>query len=594
MATPYDQSYAGDMDYGGGASIQPTRPPTWREQLAQLLMGGSQASPERRQFVGGLLGSTGLPGSEQFSAADLTPAAIPLGLNEASVARAAGDRPGELASTLAAVPIVGKEASLGVRAAQRLARGAEEVAPAAERAAVQFGTIAPESAPVNVPARAFGGGAPPQIPQDVHDLYSQGQSQLPLGSRISQRFPTELKGGGWEGKENPLTQNLLINRAVLERDPEKIAQAAEALGQYPNATQAMREMSPAERLMAMQGQMKDNLLALHDMTPPDIRNRAGRWYWGANQIAQDAAQRTGVPLESAAGTFAALSPQMDWYKNVYLGNTVLDALHANPKFSPEMATLGRNMTSVGADKKPRLTFNQDMVSAMQGKSLADMPDSEHKAQFIRLWDEAHGARQYHDVTPEGGFNQLQLTKAGDPAAPGWGSFNEIRKAVDAAESGGNMETISRSMGQKHKVRNFYNNIVAPDTPAALGDITADTHQIAASLMRPLSGKHLEVQQGLGSGKGAPESAVSGLQGLYPLYADATRQAAAERGIPVPSMQSIPWETIRGLYTPQFKKTGQAAANQIWEAHGRGELTLPQAQQALVQAAGGYRPPSWAQ
>ena len=54
------------------------------------------------------------------------------------------------------------------------------------------------------------------------------------------------------------------------------------------------------------------------------------------------------------------------------------------------------------------------------------------------------------------------------------------------ESKGNLAIISDALGEKHKVRSFYNNIVAPQAPN--GDVTVDTHAGRLALLRPLSGK----------------------------------------------------------------------------------------------------------
>ena len=77
-----------------------------------------------------------------------------------------------------------------------------------------------------------------------------------------------------------------------------------------------------------------------------------------------------------------------------------------------------------------------------------------------------------------------------------------------------IENISAQMGQQHKVRNFYNNIVDPmyaQNNPSIGDITADTHAVAADLMKPLGGSALEVTHNFG-GAGSASSALSGAQG----------------------------------------------------------------------------------
>lgn len=56
--------------------------PTWREKLAQLLMGNGVGSQARRDFVSGVTGSTGL-GQTGMGLVDMTPAGIPLAAQEA-------------------------------------------------------------------------------------------------------------------------------------------------------------------------------------------------------------------------------------------------------------------------------------------------------------------------------------------------------------------------------------------------------------------------------------------------------------------------------------------------------------------------------
>lgn len=96
--------------------------PSWRERIAQTMMGDSR-SPARKRLVGGLMGSTGLPGTEQVGLVDATPAGIALGAQEAL---AAGDPQG---AALAAVPggpgasrlrSVGQEINRLVKDASRL------------------------------------------------------------------------------------------------------------------------------------------------------------------------------------------------------------------------------------------------------------------------------------------------------------------------------------------------------------------------------------------------------------------------------------------------------------------------------------------
>ena len=426
------------------------------------------------------------------------------------------------------------------------------------------------------------------------------KSELPLeGGRISQRFPTpSKKTGGWEGKENPLTENLLINTDVMRQDPVKMQQASDIIGRYPTTTNAMLEMQPEERITAFKDAVAANFGALYDLMTPEQQARASRWYWGANRISRERAEEIGIHPNASAGMYAALSPQKDWFQNVYLGDQVGRILRHDPKVLLDMMRKAQTLPVYTEDDA------SELLRSLEGRRLSNMTPEE-QALAVRLHEETYGPigsntgeRAYRKISPEGDYGDFVLTKSGEPRRPAWGSFGEIQKSIEAAQSGGDPNVISPLMGEKHKVRHFYNDIVNPGAAETFGDITVDTHQIGGGLFSPLTGKSEEVAHGLGSspGKGipgAPQSAVTGLQGLYPLYADATRQAAAERGVPVIAMQSTPWEALRALFPPEFRtaKNQEAVAN-IWREHAQGTLTAEEARRRIIGVAGGFNAPSW--
>ncbi len=152
------------------------------------------------------------------------------------------------------------------------------------------------------------------------------------------------------------------------------------------------------------------------------------------------------------------------------------------------------------------------------------------------------------------------------------------------------------MGERHKVRSFYSNIIEPNSPH--GDVTMDTHAVAASLLRPLSGNSLEVAHNFNNyaGKGLPNargSATTGVQGTYPFYAEAYRRAAAERNILPRQMQSITWEAVRGLFPDTFKTPKNiAVVNDIWHQYKKGVISVDDARKQIFDFAGGIRPPDW--
>src|SRR5208337_252658 len=94
-------------------------------------------------------------------------------------------------------------------------------------------------------------------------------------------------------------------------------------------------------------------------------------------------------------------------------------------------------------------------------------------------------------------------------------------------------------------------------------------------------------------KGAGGSAITGIQGTYPLYAEAYRRAAAARGLLPRQMQSIVWEAVRGLFPDVSKTAANAkAVTAIWKDYSDGKITQQQARSKIYEQAGGIRPPPW--
>jgi hypothetical protein len=418
---------------------------------------------------------------------------------------------------------------------------------------------------------------------------------------IPQRLVTSKKAEAGAADARPL-----VDMKSFEATPKLFEKNMDVTRSYPNVTEEQSKLPPHELAEALINHAKENLLSLHDNVPPETRARSQQWYDGANKLAKTWSKKYGISDSAAAGALAALSPQKDWYQNVSLAQRVLDInkgkgpeFYANHKFDDKMTAA---MAARPSLNKPEYQGLRDM---MQGKSLGDIDKMKElspeakltaKALWTRMYDEAHNDPSHNLIHPEGDFGGPVKTGKGANAKVGWGSLGEIAKAIGAIESDGSAKTLSPMMGSMHKVRNFFNNILSPNSKH--GDVTIDTHAIAAALMRPLSGSSAEVAHNFGSsaGKGMPAaggSAISGIQGLYPLYAEAYRRAAAERGILPRQMQSITWEAIRGLF-PDTSKTAANSAkfSDIWNKYRKGEINQQEARRQVYEQAGGIRPPTW--
>jgi hypothetical protein len=419
---------------------------------------------------------------------------------------------------------------------------------------------------------------------------------LPGDTRVSSRFPTAAGA-----TEDPLRQHLSIGLKEALLDPKQLAHNTQLMSEYPGMA-FMKGMAPEEAARSAVSRMSDNMDFIYKNSPNIMRQRSPLWYDGAGRFSEALSDRYGIPRQSSSAGVAVLSPQKDWFQNGSLAERVGDTVFgANQKWTSEMDAYLKNP----ANKTMQKPEMQDLYGRIKGRSLDQMDDDFERALWVRAYDEAHNPRRYREITPEGDLGSYVKNADGTPSKVAWGSLNEIDKSIRAFTSGGDADTISNLLGNKHKVRSFNNNIEVPNDRRFGGDVTADTHQVAAGLMRPLSGNTPEVAHNFGSSlakgfqpegyRGAKNSSVTGVQGTYPLVAEATRDFASKHGLLPRAGQSTVWEPTRELFTDVFKsdKKNIADINAIWRAHDEGRISAEQARQAILERAGGIGEPSWA-
>jgi len=375
---------------------------------------------------------------------------------------------------------------------------------------------------------------------------------------------------------------------------------------------------------------KSNLRMLMDVFPSDIRDIANLWYDGANIIAQQFAGDN-YSLEQSAGVLAVFSPQKDWFMNVELAKRTMEIWTADQEYEWDDAMSARWLMRGGepelkenkdgtvgyakgikpdldengehrTDEKGMLLFHGwgsekvkakrqqafERLQSLKGKKLKDL-SPEQQAWFVRMRAETKYATSFPIVSPDGRFgtpssstNNKGVTKEIKLA---WGTYGSIGKAISilTAPSETQMKVISDELGDQHKVRSFYNNIVDPQN--ADGHVTMDTHAIAALFWQAFSGNSREVGQNFGTANTATDS-LTGVGGLYPAFAEAYREVAADYGMLPRQVQSITWEAVRMLFTARWKSKPENVngVRAVWARYQNNEITLEQAQTEVFEMA----------
>jgi hypothetical protein len=412
-------------------------------------------------------------------------------------------------------------------------------------------------------------------------------SVIPEGAPLYQTLPSRWPTAA--GLTPSVHEPMLADLPSLRKNPEQLENAVSAIQEEPGMKN--RAQSVKGRLEAQIKRMQANLEWLHDLVPEAIRERAKKWYDGARKISDDWSQKYGKTRAQTAGVMAVLSPQKDWFMNVSLGERVMDILSTqmDHKFDDRMKAAAFRFLIADFGKAEGKRINTQAYDALKDKSLAEVArggDLRQVGIWIRAYDEAYHSSSHTVIHPEGDFGELVKTAKGEEGKRAWGGFDAIGKAASIFLDG-SPENINLRLGGEHKVRNFYNNIYAPEDPRFT---TIDTHAVAAALLRPLAGNDKAVADNFGASGGTN---LTGVSGTYPIYYEAYRRAAEAKGILPREMQSITWEAVRGLFTEGFKtEANKEAIDAIWRQVDEGKLSVDEARQQILEKAGGIEHPAW--
>ena len=346
-----------------------------------------------------------------------------------------------------------------------------------------------------------------------------------------------------------------------------------------------RLRNPEKKTEAIIERMVDNLLWIYNQMPEEVRNRARLWYEGGHKSVILWANRYGIKPRQTAAILAVFSPRNNWFNNFTNAERTMDIYFSDARdFKPD-DKLKAKLKELCAGK------DEFRYSIAENKSLDEIlktDDLRTAAIWIRAYDEVFHDQRVRVQTPEGGVgNDWYRTERGTLKKCTWMDYHPIIKALSILRDG-SMANIDAQLGDEFKVRDFYNNLYDPTDAQAM---TIDTHQVGANLLSVMSSKSREVEQNFG-GTGASSSAETGQRGTYAFYAEALSRAAERCGVMPREMQSISWEGIRVLFEDTKKKALRPKIEAIWKRHDKGEITVDQARQEILEVAGGFSKYQW--
>tara|TARA_R110000751_G_scaffold163877_1_gene270017 strand:- start:1963 stop:8682 length:6720 start_codon:yes stop_codon:yes gene_type:complete len=336
--------------------------------------------------------------------------------------------------------------------------------------------------------------------------------------------------------------------------------------------------------------LKNNLIKLHNSVPKKIRVRAKLWYDGSRKIAEEFSETYGTSVRQAAGVLAALSPQKNWFYNVTQARQVIAIWKTKEEFGTSPEVMEQTIEEIievakapAAAKKGKSEARKKALDAeakqerreafepVRGKTVGELYAIYEKTGLeddlisvgwaVRARAQAQFGREANAFTPEGKDLGPYTNEEGKVLKNTWGSISEITKSINILADD-SLDTISENLGNEHKVRNFYNNIINPND--ARGYVTIDTHAVAAAHILPFGASARPVKHNFGT-NAIGNMAAEGFNGSYHMYQDAYDQAARELKLLPRELQSIVWEAIRGIYPQNLKNEAylQEKAS-VWE------------------------------
>lgn len=313
--------------------------------------------------------------------------------------------------------------------------------------------------------------------------------------------------------------------------------------------------------------MQANIKFLYDLSTPEERGNWKQWYNFASEMSKKWGEEFGVPADVVAAINAKLSPQTEWNDNVTLTRTILQTLKDDPKFTAgDRKFLSKKFGQIKKASERNMWLDE-LSDIKDGQQMSTMDDKQ-AGMFLRSYNELRGILKTH--------NHLMEPVQGS-VTPWSTPFDRLRGVVSIYRDR-SASNVHKELGRNHKVRSFYNNHVAPESPKWT---TIDTHAVAAANMYPLGGSDEPVKANFGN----PKHKNSGYNGTYFLYQHAYEQLAKEVGLLPREVQSIVWEKIRQVLSPERKRSLQSKPDDVDAIYAdlkAGKINADQARQQLLE------------
>ncbi len=107
-------------------------------------------------------------------------------------------------------------------------------------------------------------------------------------------------------------------------------------------------------------ELRDNLLAVYSTASPQARLDGLSWYSTARQTVREWSKRDGLSISTIACIIAALSPQLDWQRNLLCARQLLDGEYPRGPFT-SCIRKANEILIIGRERGKRYIAFNDML-----------------------------------------------------------------------------------------------------------------------------------------------------------------------------------------------------------------------------------------